>query len=381
MAVRKLKGSWWVDFTYRFERVRRRSPLNTRAGAQEFEIYLRGFVSQHGSVAKAVAAESPQTGSPMPTFETFTVRWLRDYVDVINKPSEQRNKRMYLRAHLLPAFGQRLLDAITTADIAGYTRAMRDQGLAAKTVNNHLTVLRRCLATAVDWGELAAVPRMKFLKTTPPPFRFLDERETAALLAACRPGLWRTMVLVALKTGLRYSELAALEWADLDLAAGMLSVHRAVVRGHMGTPKNGRIRHVPLTGDVVEALRALGPGTGPVFQRDGQMISYGCALRYLWRRASPRAGLPPMGWHVMRHTFASRLVSRGAPLKAIQDLLGHGTINMTLRYAHLTPGVLREAMALLEPTAAELTATRGQPQPTLTSDTPVLAHAPQPDLA
>lgn len=58
----------------------------------------------------------------------------------------------------------------------------------------------------------------------------------------------------------------------------------------------------------------------------------------------------PDDWHVLRHTFASQLVSRGASLKAVQDLLGHSTINMTQRYAHLTPEALRDTISLLEPT-------------------------------
>ena len=60
------------------------------------------------------------------------------------------------------------------------------------------------------------------------------------------------------------------------------------------------------------------------------------------------AGLRQVSWHVLRHTFASHLAMRGAPLKAIQDLLGHATIQMTMRYAHLAPEVARDAVRLLD---------------------------------
>jgi site-specific recombinase XerD len=63
----------------------------------------------------------------------------------------------------------------------------------------------------------------------------------------------------------------------------------------------------------------------------------------LWR-ACERAGLRRIGWHVLRHTFASHLVMRGAPLKAVQELLGHATIEMTMRYAHLSPDTRRDAV-------------------------------------
>ncbi len=67
----------------------------------------------------------------------------------------------------------------------------------------------------------------------------------------------------------------------------------------------------------------------------------------LWR-ACRRAGLRRIGWHVLRHTFASHLVMRGVPLKAVQELMGHATIDMTMRYAHLSPHVAREAVKVLD---------------------------------
>src|SRR5712672_1495501 len=67
----------------------------------------------------------------------------------------------------------------------------------------------------------------------------------------------------------------------------------------------------------------------------------------IWR-ACKRAGLRPISWHVLRHTFASHLVMRGVPLKAVQELMGHATIEMTMRYAHLSPDVRRSAVQLLD---------------------------------
>ena len=77
------------------------------------------------------------------------------------------------------------------------------------------------------------------------------------------------------------------------------------------------------------------------------MLGHGELAKPLWR-ACRRAGLRRVGWHILRHTFASHLVMRGVPLKAVQELLGHTTIQMTMRYSHLAPEIGRQAVAVLE---------------------------------
>ena len=155
---------------------------------------------------------------------------------------------------------------------------------------------------------------------------------------------------MALHTGLRRGELIALQWDAVDLVAGRLLVKRNVWRGHFGTPKGGRSREVPLNAVALQALKAHGhlrgafvfcDATGAYLKND--------TCRNAILRASKRAGLRPIGWHTLRHSFASHLVARGVPLKAVQELLGHATIDMTMRYAHLSPDVKKDAVRALEP--------------------------------
>jgi hypothetical protein len=114
------------------------------------------------------------------------------------------------------------------------------------------------------------------------------------------------------------------------------------------TPRNGRTREVPLCKQALEALRDR-PRTGQfVFcAPDGSMLTH-AQTRWPLKRALKNAGHRHIGWHSLRHSFASHPVMRGAPIKNVQELLGHFSIEMTMRYAHLSPDVRRDAVKLLD---------------------------------
>ncbi len=163
-------------------------------------------------------------------------------------------------------------------------------------------------------------------------------------------GQWRAMCIIAVRAGLRLGELRALRWDDVDLLTGKLTVHRAAWKMIVGTPKSGHAREIALTNEANQALSQMDPSRSPfVFcAEDGTMLTKESCKWPLWR-ASKNAGLDRLiGWHVLRHTFASHLVMRGAPLKAVQELLGHADIKVTMRYAHLTPSSRGEAIGLLD---------------------------------
>ncbi len=169
------------------------------------------------------------------------------------------------------------------------------------------------------------------------------------------------MILIASQTGLRFCELIALQWDDLDFNTRRVSVRRAEVRGHIGTPKNNRIRHIPMTHRVHETLQRIVPDSPLVFHRQGRSIRYTQALDQL-KEACRHAGIRPISWHVLRHTFASELARLGVPLQNTKELLGHATITMTLRYAHLGPDTLKQSIAVLDHPKT-VWATGGQPDP------------------
>ena len=220
--------------------------------------------------------------------------------------------------------------------------------LSQKTTNNCLTVLRRMLSIARKRGLIGVVPEVEWLRPPKPDFDFFTFEESQRLLDAA-DGEWRTMILVALRTGLRFGELLALRWQDVDLVAGRIVVRQNWVNGALGTPKSGHSREIPLGEEVLKALNSHRHLRGPlVFSTmAGEVFTVG-EPRYWLARFCRKAGLREIGWHTLRHTSASHLAMRGAPLKAIQELLGHATIQMTMRYAHLAPEISREAVRLLD---------------------------------
>lgn len=345
MSTRKIRNSWWVDFRCGGVRYRKKSPENSRAGAAVYETMLRQRLTR----GEPIDGRSQEHSQVMPSFEEFAATWYTTYVKTNNKASEQKSKMVTLKAHLIPFFGHMRLDEITSLKVEEYKAQKLKVGLAPKSVNNHLTILAKCLHTAEDWIELPASPKIKHLKVPPQHFDFLSPSDSQRLLDSIKDIRWYAMVLVALRTGLRLGELLGLEWSDIDLEAKLLTVRHSIVRGVVGPPKNNRERHVPLTSEVTDALVALAPSQGIVFYRrtPGHAMNHETPRKNLLKMCKV-AGLRPIGWHVLRHTFASHLVAAGASLKAIQELLGHSDVRTTMRYAHLAPTALREAVALLD---------------------------------
>ncbi len=201
---------------------------------------------------------------------------------------------------------------------------------------------------ASEWDLIEVVPPVKWVRSPRADFRFLEFDEAEHLLdtAAVEPR-WHAMILLALRSGLRQGELLVRRWSDIDLRSRQLTVPRSVGQGVVGTPKDGCTRCVPLSKTTLDVLERQRGGELVFEQKDGSMLTPGLCQAPLIR-ARKRAGFAALGWHDLRHSFASHLVMRGTPMRAVQELMGHGTAEMTTRYAHLSPHVLQGAVERLE---------------------------------
>ncbi len=198
----------------------------------------------------------------------------------------------------------------------------------------------------MEWEAIKSVPVIKRLKTPPIEFDHLSDNEQKLLLSHAK-GIYYDMILIAMDTGLRISELTVLKWEDINFQNMTLSVNRAKVKRVIGSTKSNKIRHVNLTDRLCKQLVKNKNKRGYMFTDEhGDSINAKRTRRNLYRTCE-KAGLRKIGWHTLRHTFASRLASLGAPIISIKELLGHSSIEITMRYAHLSPSDFGNSINLL----------------------------------
>ncbi|MFH1438048.1 MAG: site-specific integrase, partial [Pseudomonadota bacterium] len=166
----------------------------------------------------------------------------------------------------------------------------------------------------------------------------LSSEEAERLIDSASVSL-KHMILVALNTGMRKSEILGLTWRDIDFSISTISIRDS---------KNGDGRKIPMNETVLATLSDLGrkENDEKVFLRPGgQPVK---SIRTAFENAVKRAGIDDFRFHDLRHTFASWLVMSGVDIKTVQELLGHKTFSMTLRYSHLSAQHKAEAVRCLD---------------------------------
>jgi integrase len=247
--------------------------------------------------------------------------------------------------------GHLRLDQVTPARLAA-CRELLAQTRAPATVNRYVAVLSHAFTLAVrEWGWLEASPlqRVRRLREPRGRVRCLTDEERPRLLAACQansnPCLY-PVVLLALSTGARKQELLSLTWREVDLRRAQLTIAHS---------KNGERRTLPLAGRALQTVQALAKvrriDTPLLFPRaDGRAP---LDLRYAFHQALREAGIADFRFHDLRHTFSSYLAMNGASLLEMAEALGHKTLAMVKRYAHLseahTAGVVARMNAAMFP--------------------------------
>ena len=251
------------------------------------------------------------------------------------------------------------VERFTPADIESLMAAMAKRGLSAKTIGNHLIFLHGLFAFAVkrDWAPsnpVAAVDRPTG-EGADPDIRFVTPKELDALLAHVPDDdlgkIERPLYVTAAMTGLRQGELVALRRRDVDFEAGVIRVRRNYTRGRFGTPKSRRSsRAVPMATVVADELREQFRRSGYkdlddlVFCHPDTGGPYDPSkMRKRFKDAVKAAGIRAIRFHDLRHTFGTRMAAAGAPLRSIQEWMGHRDYKTTEIYADYAPDPEQEA--------------------------------------
>lgn len=338
---RGAKGTWAIRFKDVDGRVRRertdalnkslaRRILSERENAVE-QARLLGFKN----VVQLIA---PQ---PSVTLRAFASEFLK-HVDATLAKSTARGYHDIFRMHLLPALGGLTLREMKPGDLQVFVDKRLAAGAAPSTVRQALSALSGLFRVALgrEMVERNPVPLVRKPKVENQIVRYLDFEEEDRLLAFT-PEPLRTMIVVAIHSGMRSGEQKRLTWADVRFE------QRVVVVRHTKSKKD---RVVSMNDTLFEALRGIprSLASAHVFTNPATGKRYDRFNNSTWRRVLRLAGIQKLRWHDLRHSFGSRLAQAGVPIVTIKELMGHASIQMTMRYAHLQPGNLRDAVFALD---------------------------------
>ena len=371
MAIKKLASGWYqIDFRDR-QRERHRESYPTqkeaKAALDEKRVAVRG--------GEYVA---PKT---IPTFKAMAETWFENKkVDAgkNGKPVKETTLdhwKNHIDSYLTPAFGDLRLDQIATSAIEKRRLLWRDEDkLSPITVNKLLTTTTAIFNEAVRLGKVKHNPASNAQRlgvgsveasgknaAEIRPEEIYNAEELNRLIQGAEPGFNRTLIFTVAMTGVRHGEALGLQWGDIDLAAGKITVRRTWPdkwRGeepifYVPKSKNG-VREIPIPDELVQALKRWKLAC-PISQwdlvfpkKDGTPHDRKTVLRSALYPAIRNAKVKKLNMHALRHTFASLLLSQGTSIPEVSSYLGHADPQITLKvYSHWIPRTKTDSISRL----------------------------------
>lgn len=287
----------------------------------------------------------------------------------------------YIVGQLVDIFGSLPLRRFNTALVEQLQTDSMNRGLRNSSCNKVLNILKHMFTKAVEWEmveseTLKRIRKVKLLRDDGKRLRYLSTEECQALLNNCDSHL-KPIVIAALNTGMRKGEILSLKWDNVDLRHGFIL---------LDVTKNGERREIPINGTLRATLQGITrridvpyvfyeQSMGKAYQdvkrsfktalkrvtiekctscdyqkeiKKGQKSEDSGTCPLCSSETIAYKGITDFHFHDLRHTFASHLVMAGVDITTVKDLLGHKTLNMTLRYAHLAPSHRVKAVDLLD---------------------------------
>ena len=307
----RLKGHAPVSATFERKTDARRFAQQTEAAIQEGRYFKTTEAKRH-------------------TLAELIDRYSRDHLPRLKTAQSRGGELRWWRKEA----GHALLADVTSAFIVEHRDKLMAEDIgkrgkrAPASVNRYLATLSHCFTVAVKeygWCDANPLANVRKLKEPRGRVRFLENAELTRLLEACRespsPALYPVVVL-AVSTGMRRGEIIGLEWPDVDFARNRLTLHET---------KNGERRTVPLAGHALDVMREW----AKVRRLDTPRV-FAADIRSAWETARRKAEIADFRFHDLRHCAASYLAMNGASIAEIAAVLGHKTLAMVKRYAHLS---------------------------------------------
>jgi len=328
MRVYQRKSVWYIDYSFNGRRVRK----NVGTSKKMAELALKNIEVKIAKGEFLGVIEEKQA-----TFDELCVEYLK--FSKVNKRPQVFRRDKIIANNLLKVFSGKKIKHISVHDLEKY-KLQRKNEVSASTVNRELTCMNHMQNKAVEWGllDFNRLRIVRRFKEPPGRLRYLTDSEIGKLLKSCANHI-KSIVMVALNTGMRKGEILNLRWSNIDMKNRIIMIRKT---------KNNEMRMIPINNTLYYELKTIGA------QSNGQYVftnqngkPYG-DVKTGFNAALRRAGIKDFRFHDLRHTFASRLVMAGVDIRTVQELMGHKDIKMTMRYSHLSDAHLKEAIKKLE---------------------------------
>ena len=314
-----LRGeTWWVSYISSEGRHKRES--TKCADKKEAEAIF------HRMKADVLEGKEKRKNKLM-KFEEFGDKYLKNYAMVQNR-SWKKSDQVYIGS-LKKFFSGYYLSAINQDAIREFMSKKKSEGTQNGGINRILACLKSMFNRAIEWGDFVGINPMKLIKKLDEPpgrIKFLEKEDLIRLVECCEEK-FKPYVLISVHTGLRLSEQMGLKWDDVDSKNNNVHVYRT---------KSGKMRTFKMNDDVRKVFQNIPRQADSPYifcDKDGKS---NVNVRGAFDRAKEKSKITDFHWHDLRHTTASHLAMKGVDMYSIKEYLGHCTIAMTQRYAHLS---------------------------------------------
>jgi len=319
-----IDGKWYIDFTFNRKRIRRFGGF-TKEQAKNTLAKLRIVkLDEKLGYKKADAQEDI-------SFEQFS----KDFINLYSKQNKKswRRDETSLKS-LKPFFKGKMLRDIGPELVERY-KTKRKTEVSPATVNREISFLKTMFNKALEWGrlELSPLKNVKKFKEDNGRERILTNEETKRLVEAANDHL-KPILIIALNTGMRRGEILSLKWENIKLSKRCIYIEDS---------KAGKSRSIPMNGLVIEAMSIIPQNSEYVFYNP---ITKGPIqdVKTAFKSVCKNVKIKGLRFHDLRHTFATNLIISGVDLVTVSKILGHSSIQMTMRYVNPNSETMKQAV-------------------------------------